>query len=421
MNIKMSWIHFFRSTRLVAVLGAILFSVLTLRSQPAERAVQSRFLFIFDTSSNMKKREPAVEKAVNTMLATSLNGQLHKGDTIGVRTFSQELNPGDFSLQTWQPENAVFIASNLTKFVRNRKYAGPTRFEALQPLLNGVVAGSERLTVLIFSDGATKITGTTFDTGINQLFEQNTAAQKKAHEPFVVVLRSQQGKYVGCTVSYPPQLISYPQFPPLPALPEPPTAPKPAPAPLPASVVATASMFITGTNVENRLASPALKPAPTNPPPVIEPAPASVAPASTPIIVPEVPPVLPATAKPVEAANTPVIVPVTPTNPLVTAPGNPPVPAPVPVEIPTTNPIVPAINTAVVPAANPVVPAHVSAPVLTTNRVAAKVSPSGGMDKKPLIIGAICLLAAGVLTVLGVFFFRRPDRRSLISRSMHDK
>jgi hypothetical protein len=30
-------------------------------------------------------------------------------------------------------------------------------------------------------------------------------------------------------------------------------------------------------------------------------------------------------------------------------------------------------------------------------------------------------LAAGLLTVLATIYFRRPDRRSLISRSMHDK
>jgi hypothetical protein len=43
------------------------------------------------------------------------------------------------------------------------------------------------------------------------------------------------------------------------------------------------------------------------------------------------------------------------------------------------------------------------------------------MDKKPLLIGAVCLLAAGLITALAFFYFRRPDRRSLISRSMHDR
>src|SRR5487761_2589049 len=249
MNMNMSRNHFFRSVWLVAALFAVFFPVPALRAQPAEREGHGRFLFVFDTSANLKQRGPAVEKSLNTLLATSMNGQMHTGDTIGVWTFNQDLHPGDFPLQAWNSADAVMTASNLTQFVRRQKYANKARFEALQPLLNRVVESSERLTVLIFSDGATKITGTTFDAGINQLFEQNAAARKKAREPFVVVLRSQQGKYVGCTVSYPPQLVSFPQFPPLPPLPEPPPAP----------AVIVPSMVITGTNIENPLAPPAAK------------------------------------------------------------------------------------------------------------------------------------------------------------------
>ena len=58
-----------------------------------------RYLFIFDTSSSMKKRLPAVKKTLTSMLATSMGGQLHTGDTIGVWTFNQDLYPGDVPLQ----------------------------------------------------------------------------------------------------------------------------------------------------------------------------------------------------------------------------------------------------------------------------------------------------------------------------------
>ncbi len=341
------------------------------------------FLLIFDTSSNMKRRVSEVEKSLNTMLATSMSGQLHKGDTIGVWAFDQNLHPGDFPLQQWNPENAVLIASNITHFVHSRKYANTARFEALQPLLGRVVDGSERLTVLVFSDGATKITGTTFDTGINQLFQENAAAQKKAHEPFVVVLRSQQGKYVGCTVTYAPQVVSFPQFPPLPP-PEPPPAPKPAPVVAPAPAVVVPSIIITGTNVEGHLTPSVSKPAPTSPPPAIQPAPAMVAPTSAPVVA---------------TAIAPVDSPVAQTNLAAAAPVNPPAPAPVPAVMPTSN-----LN----------VPAAAETPV------AAEVRPSG-IDKKPLIIGAVCLIATGIVTALVVFCFRRPNERSLISSSMHDK
>src|SRR5487761_2032399 len=351
MNMNMSRNHFFRSVWLVAVLFAVFFPVPALRAQPAEREGHGRFLFVFDTSANLKQRGPAVEKSLNTLLATSMNGQMHTGDTIGVWTFNQDLHPGDFPLQAWNSADAVMTASNLTQFVRRQKYANKARFEVLQPLLNRVVEGSERLTVLIFSDGATKITGTTFDAGINQLFEQNAAARKKAREPFVVVLRSQQGKYVGCTVSYPPQLVSFPQFPPLPPLPEPPPAPKPVPAPPPAPAVIVPSMVITGSTSELPLAPPAAKPAPAIPPPAIE---------SAPVVEPSVAPAVPGVPPP--PAGT--VMPAAPANPPAIPPVNPPAPSAAPVVIASSNPVVPPRDATIVPAAAPVTPANAQTPGL---------------------------------------------------------
>jgi hypothetical protein len=401
MNNKMPSYNFSHCAGLAAVLFMSIFPMPVLRAQPAEQTAHGRFLFVFDTSSNMKRCEPAVENSLNTMLASSMNGHLHAGDTIGVWTFNQDLHPGDFSLQVWNPDDAVGIASNLTRFVRSRKYTNKPSFEVLQPLLNRVVRNSERLTVLVFSDGATKITGTTFDTGINQLFEQNAAVQKKARQPFVVALRSQQGKYIGCTVSYPPQLVSFPEFPPLPEPPPAPAPPAPAPVPAPVPAVVPPSLFITGTNIENRPAPPVATPAPTNPPPVIEPAPA--APANPPpVAVPVVP----------DGRLVPTNVPpVSPMNPLA--------PAIAPVVVPSANPIAPTNAPAVVSAASPVVPTNAHAIGLRNNPAPTTESPVAGV--KPLVIGAICLVTAVVLTALLVFYFRRPDRRSLISRSMHDK
>ena len=124
-----------------------------LRAQPAATNVNSRFLLIFDISSDMKQRVPAVQKALDTLLATGANGQLHLGDSVGVWTFDQDLHTGQFPLQYWEPENAPMIASNITKFIRKLHYSKKTDFDALQPLLNQVMQDSERLTVLIFCDG----------------------------------------------------------------------------------------------------------------------------------------------------------------------------------------------------------------------------------------------------------------------------
>ena len=264
MNRLTDWNKSHRCGRLAAVLLAVIFSIPALRAQPTEQTVQSRFLFIFDTSKSMKPRKEATEKALNTMLATSLAGHLHSGDSMGVWTFGESLQTKGFPLQNWNPDAAVSIASNLVKYMGKQSYAKSTRFEALQPLLNRVMQSSERLTVLIFCDGEGKISGTPYDDAINQALQEKLAEQKKARQPFVIILRSQLGQYVGCTLGLPPLPLNYPEFPPLP-LPPPPPAPKPTNAP-PVPVVVGQPLIIIGKKPPAGVATPV-----TNVPPVTVP------------------------------------------------------------------------------------------------------------------------------------------------------
>jgi hypothetical protein len=282
MKIKLPQRNFFQRAWVVAVLLAGIFLVPPLRAQPAEPAGPGRFLFIFDTSWAMRNRVEAVQKAVNAMLSSSLNGQLHSGDSLGVWTFSQDLQMGNFPTQTWNADNAVMIASNLVKFIGGQHYAKTSRFEALQPLLNQVVQGSERLTVLIFCDGTVPATGTPFDAGINQAFQDKQDEQSKAHQPFIILLRSQLGKFTGCTVSFPPAPLNIPEFPPLPP-PPPPPAPKVTNPPPPVVTSVVPSLYIVGTKVSTNEPPPENNSPPTNapapPPAVAVPVPPTNAPA----------------------------------------------------------------------------------------------------------------------------------------------
>lgn len=236
-----------------------------LRAQTAERKLDSRFLFVFDTSAEMKHRVKAVQTAINGLLATSANGQLHSNNTIGIWTFDQDLKTGQFPLQRWNPDQAVQTASNITTFVAGRRYAKKTGFDALLPLLNQVVQGSERLTVVIFCDGYGEFRGTPYDVGINQVFKQRQGERQKARLPIVIVLYSQLGQFVDCMVSFPPQPVDFPEFPPLPAVVA--ATPKAAPAPAPARP-SVPPLIVIGTPVTNRALPPAPKPGPTLPSPL---------------------------------------------------------------------------------------------------------------------------------------------------------
>jgi hypothetical protein len=358
MNIKLHRKFFFQRAWVVTVLLAGIFLVPSLHAQSAERTVQGRFLFIFDTSWAMRNRVDAVQKAVNATLATSLNGQLHSGDSIGVWTFNQDLAAGNYPLQTWDADHAVTIASNLVKFIGGQHYAKTSRFEALQPLLNQVVQGSERLTVLVFCDGTVPASGTPFDAGINQVFHQKLDEQSKAHQPFIISLRSQLGKFTGCAVSFPPAPLNLPEFPPLPAPPPPPPAPKVTNPPPPVVTSVVPSLFITGTKVS------------TNQPPPENNSPPTNAPAPPPV-----------TALPTNA-------PIQPANP--------------PAAPPTNQALIKIIE-----------PAATNAPARTQ-----EISDASG--KKPWVIGTSLLGAVAVLGIIVRLRSHRRET-SLITRSMNDR
>jgi hypothetical protein len=259
--------QFYFCARIFAALLAVIFLIPSARAQPAgQRAVENRFLLIFSTSADMKRRAPMLQKTLDNLFVTGLGGQLHEGDGIGVWTFDQDLRTGQFPLQNWSADDAATIAADINSFVGKQRYSKATRFGALQPLLSQLVQDSDRLTVLIFCDGETAMSGTPYDAGINQIFQQRQDAQKKAEQPFIIVLRAQLGQYVGCTVDFPPTPVNFPEFPPLPPPPAPP-APTNEPPPPPKRVAAQ-SIIMIGTNTETKPPS-APKPAGEPPPPAV--------------------------------------------------------------------------------------------------------------------------------------------------------
>ncbi len=394
------------------------------RAQPAPQNGGDRFLFIFDTSADMRRRLPAVQAEVTTLLSSSLGGQLRAGDSLGVWTFDQDLRTGQFPLQPWRPDDAVTIASGINKLVGRQHYANHTRFNALQPQLNQVIQNSGRLTVLIFCDGEDEIKWTPYDSGINQVFQQRLAEQKRTRQPFVLVFRTQLGQYAGCTMNFPPGMVRIPEFPPPPEPPAPVKTPPPElpPAPVVKPPPVGPPLIIIGTKVETNWPPLATNSAPVTPANVVPAAPTNPVVSTNPVAPP--PPANPVPAVQTNAVPAPSAIPFAPTNPV--APNIPVTPPP------SANPA-PAVqaNAAPTPSTNsstpsnpaPVTPAKIvpippSNPTTPTNAVAPMPAASSPAQKRALVIGGALLIAAVALAALAVFRRRRPDRGSLISRSM---
>ena len=379
-------LHCLKKLRRVASRPGWLFvAVYLLVCSPARAEIEERWLLVFDTSAEMKKRLPGVEATVKTFLGTSGGGQIHADDSVGVWTFCRQLHTGKFPLTTWKPERSSETISNLVKFVHHEWFSGETSLAALQPALNKVIADSDRLTVVIFCDGNSRIDWTPYDLGINQTFQQNFAERKKTRQPFVLLLRTQQGKFTGCTVNFPPSEINVPTFPPWPEPPKPVVdLPPPAPAPVPVipkpTVVPVPALIIVGTHVGTnvddlkKITAPATNPVaktvapnqrPTNPP---KPTPAPIIPAVT---------------------------------------SQTPTPAPAPTNIAKPAPAAP-VTEAVKPAAPP------------TNPARAMVPPQNNNDSSRLRwwLGGGALLAVAVLIWMAVARSRRPHN-SLITDSLN--
>jgi hypothetical protein len=389
-----------------------------LQARGAETAVHSRWLLVFDASATMKKLLPGTEAALKKFFTTGADGQIQPGDSIAVWVIDQQIN-GQFPTFTAGATNAGMMVTNLVRFLHRQPCLAPSHLAVLQSPLNRVVAGSRRLTVILFTDGQSDIAGTPYDDGVNQTFRDVQADRRKNQQPVVVVMRSQFGKFTGCTLGFPPADISYPPFPALPPpsatgvaratnppVPMPPVTPPPT-----ASLVIVGNQVITnsGTNIEAYLTSgkaPGAAVTASNPPPaaaatnlaVVAP-PATNLPAPAPGIASNPPPTMPPPKKETPLASTatnaekPVAV-VVPPPPAVLS--NPPVST--------------ATATQVVAKPVPAVPA--------TNTIAGAAESDGGRPRV-FVYAGIGVLAALLIVAILLVRPRRPES-SLISRSMDD-
>jgi len=384
--------------RFIGGLLVVFFLAASASAQPAEHHQPGRFLFIFETSPTLKRSLPSVEKSLEAIFTNRLPGELRAGDEIGVWTMDDKLHTGQFPLTTWVPSNAVAFSTGLKNFLEKQSFRQNGNFAQLTTSLNNVAENSERLTVFIFCDGQTGISGTPFDDGVRNIFKESAAGQKKLRQPFIVVLRAQLGKFIACAVTLPPNRLNVPEFPPLPVKPPPVVVPvvvTPAPVVKPLPPVVVPSLIIIGTNISTSLTSapPILEKPVVKPPVVLE---------KTNIAPPQIAPV---TNAPPTTTNTGSSI--TKTNF-----STPPVESP----IVKTNLAVPlaSLQATTNLLTNP------PAPTAPAVKVTAPETPptADNSTKSLLAIGGAAILAAVVLVIILAVRSRR-QRGSLITSSMN--
>ena len=169
---------------------------------PTAKRHESRFLFIVDTSAAMRGCSNASVQGVIDLLASDMKGELRKGDTIGLWTYNEQLST-EYPMQVWSTEDKSAIMDEMAAYLRGRRYGKRAHLENVMPALGQVIKNSERLAVILISDGSGLIQGTPYDREINLLQKKYARDLRSAHQPFVTVLAVRDGVVFDYIINYP--------------------------------------------------------------------------------------------------------------------------------------------------------------------------------------------------------------------------
>ncbi len=392
-----------------------------------------RFLFVVNTSSSMRRIEPATRQAVFDMVFTGLNGYMRSGDTFGLWTFNEETQAGDFPMQVWDAQNPMDTAARVAAHLRTQRYSGGSDTSALMPKLQSVIGAVRNVTIFIVMDAGTKFEGTSFDESANNSIQRQAREQARAKKPFITTIIAREGRVAAAFVTIAGQPINLPERP-APALVKKPAAPaavaeaKPASAPAPIPIPQRAKIIeiVSKTNapkpvVESNTAAPAVVVAPPPPAPKPVPAPEPVVTPQAALIITNAP----------KVTNEVVAFAVARVEPLPPVPVAAATPAHTPEQEPAPKPVPPAF-TALMPkpkmrvSARELMPQPIEAQVpvepldaSVQSMQAAVVVPQPGLSPMVLLIIGGLLLASAMFLIAVVLRRLRPaPQPSLISQSM---
>ncbi len=398
------------------LLAALLLAAPPCQAEDAPRIPkqrENRFLFIVDTSSAMRGCSNAVVQDVVELMESEMRGEFRQGDTVGLWTYNDKLHP-EFPMQVWTKADKDTIVADMAAFLQERRYGKRAHLEKVMPAMSRVIKNSERITVLLISDGTGSIQGTPFDKDINNLQKKYAPELRSAHVPFVTVLAARNGAVFDYTLNY-PGLVAIPH-----------TANPEIPAETNAPVAAAISNPAANAPAKPRPMRSIIMSAATNVVHAAAPAPATVA---APVAAPSAQPAPPLAVAPVSAP--PPVAAVAP------APAGRPAnaaAAPSPREIapPQTRPAPPPIvarqnpepaDAAPLPHAPPVSvtannPQPPPAPPVAPNAPVANIGPSGGAQLALFVMAFSLLTIAVVLVVFLLRRSRRAPQPSLITQSI---
>ena len=172
-----------------------------------------RYLFLIDTATGMGRFKAAIEKTVQDLVSTGMNGEMQMGDAFAIWPYRDKVVSDAFAPETWVPPLKDQLTKGASDFVRQLKYEGTSLFYVALVESFRVVKASKSATILLISDGTEMLQGTPFDLYANKIYGDHAMQMRKEKKPFVTVLLAVDGKIIGCTVSFGGDTITLPPMP----------------------------------------------------------------------------------------------------------------------------------------------------------------------------------------------------------------
>ncbi len=173
----------------------------TSAAEPSSHPIENRFLFVVETSSLMNRSANAAQETIRNLVTSGARGRMRSGDTFGLWTFNDRLNP-EFPMQQWTPDEGKKLAEAAVDYLNRQRYEKKGRLQTtVLPPLFSVINSSRAVTVILISSGTEPIRGTPFDKEINSLYSIYERELRDAKIPFVTSLVGRNGKVVAFAVN----------------------------------------------------------------------------------------------------------------------------------------------------------------------------------------------------------------------------
>lgn len=200
-----------------SMIGLLTWATLGLAGAPVESDVPYRYLIVLENSARMDRQREVALDTVHQLILSGIHGRIRDGDVLGIWSFRQQLKRDQFRPITWSSGRARDAANAVYRTLRDVGFAEEPDLDLAMAGVTAAAQATARLTVFLVVSGTQQIHGSSFDTEINQVYQQHAAAMRKNQKPFVTVLVIDQGRSVAHATNPGGGQIYIPSIPEVPA------------------------------------------------------------------------------------------------------------------------------------------------------------------------------------------------------------